>query len=73
MLGVPLGCLLTGVLTNALGRKVPMIFVNILFLASWILLRFSQNSWQILAALFLTGFGGGLLEAPVSILQILDK
>lgn len=44
-----------------------MQLVNIPFLAAWLTLIFSNEVWQVLLALALTGLAGGLLEAPVSI------
>lgn len=69
MIFVPLGCIITGPLTNAVGRKTCMQLLTLPFFASWILFYFSEENWQILLALAITGFSGGLLEAPVSITE----
>ncbi|CAH1130240.1 unnamed protein product [Ceutorhynchus assimilis] len=65
LLCVPLGCLLSGAVTQPLGRKRAMQFVNLPFLAAWLLFHYSTESWHVFLALCMTGFSGGLLEAPV--------
>ncbi|KAJ8950494.1 hypothetical protein NQ318_015238, partial [Aromia moschata] len=61
---VPVGCLLSGAITQPLGRKRAMQMVNIPFLPAWLLFHFSNEPWQIFLALCITGLTGGLLEAP---------
>ncbi|XP_068904394.1 facilitated trehalose transporter Tret1 isoform X2 [Tenebrio molitor] len=61
---VPVGCLLSGAVTQPIGRKRAMQLVNIPFLTAWLLFYFSNDVWQIFLALCITGFTGGLLEAP---------
>ncbi|KAF7269617.1 hypothetical protein GWI33_017343 [Rhynchophorus ferrugineus] len=63
-LSVPLGCLLSGAITQPIGRRRAMQLVTTPFLASWLLYHFSTEAWQVFLALCLTGFAGGLLEAP---------
>ncbi|TMW51385.1 hypothetical protein DOY81_003509 [Sarcophaga bullata] len=62
---VPLGCLFSGLLTQPLGKKRAMQFVNLPILASWLLFHFSTKTEHLYAALCLSGLGGGLMEAPV--------
>lgn len=62
---VPVGSVLSGPLTQPLGRRRAMQLVNIPFLAAWTILRFSSDVWQVFVAMSLTGLAGGLLEAPV--------
>ncbi|VEN46389.1 unnamed protein product [Callosobruchus maculatus] len=62
---VPLGCLFSGPVTHNLGRKLTMQLVTIPFIAAFLIFHFSNRSWHIFLALCLTGFTGGLLEAPV--------
>nr|CAD7441640.1 unnamed protein product [Timema bartmani] len=62
---VPLGCLLSGSLTQPLGRKRAMMLVNIPFIAAWIMFHYASSVGMLYTSLALTGFGGGLLEAPV--------
>ncbi|KAH8417184.1 hypothetical protein KR222_005930, partial [Zaprionus bogoriensis] len=62
---VPLGCLFSGVLTQPLGKRRAMQFVNLPILAAWLLFHFSTRTEHLYAALCLAGLGGGLMEAPV--------
>ncbi|XP_021920861.1 facilitated trehalose transporter Tret1-like isoform X3 [Zootermopsis nevadensis] len=62
---VPLGCLVSGAITQPLGRKRAMIMVNFPFIVAWILFHYSVNVGMLYASLVLTGFGGGIMEAPV--------
>ncbi|RZC34223.1 Sugar tr and/or MFS 1 domain containing protein [Asbolus verrucosus] len=62
---VPVGCLLSGAITQPIGRKRAMQLVNIPFVIAWLLFYFSNDVWQIFLALCITGVTGGLLEAPV--------
>lgn len=62
---MPIGGLLSGALTNALGRKKCMLMVNVPILSAWIMLRYTQSIPLLYFSLALTGFTGGLLEAPV--------
>lgn len=64
---VPVGCLLSGAITQAIGRKRAMQLNNIPFLMAWLLFAFSRSVWQVFVALCITGLNGGLLEAPVRI------
>ncbi|XP_050307000.1 facilitated trehalose transporter Tret1 isoform X2 [Anthonomus grandis grandis] len=64
LLCVPLGCLLSGVITQPLGRRRAMQLVNIPFLAAWLLFHYATEPWHVFLALCITGFSGGLLEAP---------
>lgn len=65
MICVPFGCLLSGVLTQPIGRKRSMQFLNIPLIFSWLLFYFSTEMWHVFLALIITGLAGGLLEAPV--------
>ncbi|XP_030373716.1 facilitated trehalose transporter Tret1 isoform X2 [Scaptodrosophila lebanonensis] len=62
---VPLGCLFSGMLTQPLGKRRAMQFVNLPILAAWLLFHFSTSTEHLYAALCLAGLGGGLMEAPV--------
>ncbi|KAJ9594189.1 hypothetical protein L9F63_014349, partial [Diploptera punctata] len=62
---VPLGCLVSGSLTQPLGRKKAMMLVNIPFIVAWIMFHYASNVAMLYSSLVLTGLGGGLLEAPV--------
>lgn len=66
MIAVPFGCIVSGIVTQPVGRKRAMQLVNLPFLAAWLLFSFSTEVWHIFCALAITGASGGLLEAPVS-------
>lgn len=67
LLCVPLGCLLSGYVTQPFGRRRSMQFVTGPFLAAWLIFQYATKSWHVFLALCITGFSGGLLEAPVSL------
>ncbi|KAI5694364.1 hypothetical protein M8J75_015612 [Diaphorina citri] len=62
---VPLGCLMSGSLTQPFGRKRSMLFMNIPYLLAFLLFVLSRNVTTLYTALALTGLTGGLMEAPV--------
>ncbi|KAF5299385.1 hypothetical protein FQR65_LT09426 [Abscondita terminalis] len=62
---VPVGCLLSGFLTQPVGRKRSMQIITLPLAASWLIFRFSNKVWHIYLALSVTGLCGGLVEAPV--------
>ncbi|KAL7728352.1 hypothetical protein ACLKA6_007446 [Drosophila palustris] len=62
---VPLGCLFSGLLTQPLGKRRAMQFVNLPILAAWLMFHFATSTEHLYAALCLAGLGGGLMEAPV--------
>ncbi|XP_017088653.2 facilitated trehalose transporter Tret1 isoform X2 [Drosophila bipectinata] len=62
---VPLGCLFSGIITQPLGKRRAMQFVNLPILAAWLLFHFATRTEHLYAALCLAGLGGGLMEAPV--------
>ncbi|XP_002000342.2 facilitated trehalose transporter Tret1 isoform X2 [Drosophila mojavensis] len=62
---VPLGCLFSGLLTQPLGKRRAMQFVNLPILAAWLMFHFATRTEHLYAALCLAGLGGGLMEAPV--------
>lgn len=65
MFAVPLGCLVSGPISQYLGRRRTMLISNIPFVVSWIILYYSTNASMLFIALSLTGLTGGLTEAPV--------
>lgn len=64
---VPVGSLLSGVLTQPFGRKPSMIVLNLPFIGAWLVYHFANSVGMLYAALVLTGFSGGVMEAPVSL------
>ncbi|EFN66250.1 Sugar transporter ERD6-like 6 [Camponotus floridanus] len=62
---VPIGCLVSGPLSQYLGRKRTMMYTNIPFVIAWLIFYYSSNSTMLFTALAMTGLTGGFLEAPV--------
>lgn len=62
---VPLGCFISGVVTQPFGRKRSMMALNIPFLMVWILFYNANSVTMLYIALVICGLTGGLHEAPV--------
>ncbi|KAK7869520.1 hypothetical protein R5R35_002295 [Gryllus longicercus] len=62
---VPVGCLASGPLTQPIGRKRSMQFINLPFIAAWLVFHFASSLTELYLALVLVGLAGGLMEAPV--------
>lgn len=54
-----------GVLTDPIGRKKAMIFVNIPFIIGWFLLYQATQIWHLFFGLSVLGLAIGLMEASV--------
>lgn len=65
LLTVPIGCLLSGLLTQPFGRKKSMMVLNIPLIIAWLIYNNATSVAGLYVALSLTGLAGGLLEAPV--------
>lgn len=65
MICVPLGCTVSGVLSQSVGRKRAMQMINIPLSIAWLLFYVSTQVWHIMVALCIAGLMGGILEAPV--------
>ncbi|XP_055312540.1 facilitated trehalose transporter Tret1 isoform X2 [Sitodiplosis mosellana] len=65
LLCVPLGCFLSGMLTEPTGKRRAMQLVNVPMIVSWLLFYFSTNVNYLYTGLCLSGLSGGLMEAPV--------
>jgi SP family facilitated glucose transporter-like MFS transporter 8 len=63
---VPLGCFMSGTLTQYVGRKRSMIAVNVPLIVAWVMFHSASNVGMLYASMVLAGLSGGLLEAPVS-------
>lgn len=59
------GSLLSGPITEPMGRKRAMLFVNIPHLVGWFVLYFATTLPHIFIGLSLLGLGVGLKEAPI--------
>lgn len=61
----PIGSLMSGWITEPIGRKRAMFFVNIPHLVAWTMFYYSTTLGEILIAFALLGFGIGLMESPI--------
>lgn len=59
------GAVLSGYITELIGRKKAMIFVNIPHIFAWVILYHSTELIHVFIAICLLGFGVGLMESPV--------
>nr|XP_034185545.1 facilitated trehalose transporter Tret1 [Osmia lignaria] len=62
---VPIGCFVSGPISQYLGRKKTMMLTTIPFIAAWIIYYYATSAGMLFIALAMTGLTGGLLEAPV--------
>ncbi|XP_026667469.1 facilitated trehalose transporter Tret1-like [Ceratina calcarata] len=62
---VPIGCFVSGPISQMLGRKRTMMLTTIPFIAAWIIFHYATSTGMLFIALAMTGLTGGLLEAPV--------
>lgn len=61
----PIGCALSGMLSEPLGRKRAMFIVNIPHIFAWTMLYYA-NTLEVVFVMFgILGFGVGLMEAPI--------
>lgn len=65
MICVPLGCIFSGTFATLIGRRKAMQLVNVPMFISWIIFYYSQHVNHLYIALCISGFTGGMLEAPV--------
>lgn len=61
----PLGSILSGWVSEPLGRKKAMILVNIPHIIAWIMFYFASSLAEMYIGAILLGFGVGFMEAPI--------
>ncbi|XP_059619775.1 facilitated trehalose transporter Tret1-like [Phlebotomus argentipes] len=61
----PVGSVLSGWITEPLGRKLSMILVNIPHIIAWIMLYYASSLAELYTAAILLGLGVGFMEAPI--------
>ncbi|XP_055686788.1 facilitated trehalose transporter Tret1-like [Lutzomyia longipalpis] len=61
----PVGSVLSGWVTEPLGRKLSMILVNIPHIIAWIMLYYANSLPELYTAAVLLGLGVGFMEAPI--------
>ncbi|XP_076632356.1 facilitated trehalose transporter Tret1 isoform X1 [Colletes latitarsis] len=62
---VPIGCFVSGPVSQYLGRKRTMLMTTVPFIIAWLIFHYATNAGMLFIALAMTGLTGGLLEAPV--------
>lgn len=60
----PLGCFLTGILSDSIGRRKTMMLVNIPFIIAWLMLAHANSVVVVGIAFVMHGIGIGLMFAP---------
>lgn len=60
-----IGSMISGLVTEPMGRKKALMFVNIPHLFGWFLLYYSTELLHVFVAIWLLGLGVGLMEAPI--------
>ncbi|XP_046388737.1 facilitated trehalose transporter Tret1-2 homolog isoform X2 [Ischnura elegans] len=66
-ISTPIGCLLSGWLMDALGRRAALIMVEVPLLVGWILIAMANNLPLLYAGRLVVGFGSGLVGAPARV------
>lgn len=61
----PLGSVMSGWITEPIGRKRAMFIVNLPNVIAWAMLYYSTTLAEVLIALIFLGLGVGLMEAPI--------
>lgn len=61
----PIGSILSGWVTEPIGRRYAMMLLNIPHIIAWILLYRASSVTEMYAAAILMGLGSGFMEAPV--------
>lgn len=61
----PVGSIISGWITDPLGRKRAMFIVNVPHVIAWFMMYNASSIWQIFVANTLLGLGVGLMEAPI--------
>lgn len=61
----PIGSVISGWITEQIGRKRAMMLVNIPHIIAWAMLYFAQSNTVLFVAGVLLGLGVGLMESPI--------
>lgn len=63
-MATPAGCILTGWLMDAIGRKKAILITQVPVILGWIIIASATNVPMIYAGRMLTGLGSGMIGAP---------
>lgn len=61
----PIGSVISGWITEQIGRKRAMLIVNVPHIIGWAMLYYAQNNTVLFIAGVLMGLGVGLMESPI--------
>lgn len=61
----PIGSVVSGWITEQIGRKRAMLIVNIPHITAWAMLYWATSVWELFVAGVLLGLGVGLMESPI--------
>lgn len=61
----PMGSIMSCWITEPIGRKRAMFFVNVPHVIAWAMLYYSTSLAEVLIAFVFLGLGVGLMEAPI--------
>lgn len=64
-IGQPVGSFMSGWVFEPIGRRPALFLSNVPHLIAWILMALATQKWHLFTAVVLTGFGCGIMEAPV--------
>ncbi|KAL4710577.1 hypothetical protein ACJJTC_008979 [Scirpophaga incertulas] len=65
--GTPMGCIVSGYLMDAIGRRLTLILTEIPLIFGWVLVASAQNVPMIYIGRLLIGFGSGMVGAPARV------
>jgi MFS family permease len=67
-IGAAIGCLITGVIANSIGRKKTLILNSVPFIIGWILIIFAKHSLMLIIGRGFIGLASGMIcvVGPVS-------
>ncbi|CAH0693826.1 unnamed protein product [Chilo suppressalis] len=65
--GTPMGCIVSGYLMDAIGRRLTLILTEIPLISGWVLIASAQNVPMLYIGRLLIGFGSGMVGAPARV------
>ncbi|CAG9784870.1 unnamed protein product [Diatraea saccharalis] len=65
--GTPMGCIVSGYLMDAIGRRLTLILTEIPLITGWVLIASAQNVNMLYIGRLMIGFGSGMVGAPARV------